>query len=364
MATDYNSLKVVELRSECEKRGLESGGLKTVLIQRLTGSDAVPADMETVNDEEPPASKKRKLDDSSAIEVDVSGEQDVTEETPAAVDETATETPAVANDDEDDDESAMLSEDDDVEVTAEVVESLIENLEKDEVVELAQKLALENLESPVLLEAYQKEQSNPEQCRIFVRNLPFTLTQDVMKELFAVHGKVTEAIVINERGTRKSKGFGFVTFAKKKYAQAILALGHLSHGDRDLQVSKADPRPKKRSYAERGDDRPPPRRAHYSPPRRDPPRYSERAARPNPYVDRYAAPVQPRYEERYDRRDRYDDRYERRQPSYSTPYDDPYADRHPPADRYGGGGDRYESGADRYSERRPQTDRYAYDYRR
>ena len=55
--------------------------------------------------------------------------------------------------------------------------------------------------------------------KIFVGSLPWSINNDSLKELFAQYGEVTEAVVIMDRETQKSKGFGFVTFATPESAQ-------------------------------------------------------------------------------------------------------------------------------------------------
>ena len=46
--------------------------------------------------------------------------------------------------------------------------------------------------------------------RIFVGNIPYTTTGDDLSELFGEFGEVNDARVITDRGTGRSKGFGFV----------------------------------------------------------------------------------------------------------------------------------------------------------
>ncbi|MFA6512629.1 MAG: RNA-binding protein, partial [Patescibacteria group bacterium] len=60
--------------------------------------------------------------------------------------------------------------------------------------------------------------------KIFVGSLPWSINNDSLKELFAKYGEVTEAVVIMDRETQKSKGFGFVTFATPESAQKALEM--------------------------------------------------------------------------------------------------------------------------------------------
>ncbi len=69
------------------------------------------------------------------------------------------------------------------------------------------------------------------------------MTNDSLKELFSQFGEVVEAIVITDRMTGKSKGFGFVTFADEKAAAAAVEKMHRSEVDgRNIVVNVARPR--------------------------------------------------------------------------------------------------------------------------
>ncbi len=46
--------------------------------------------------------------------------------------------------------------------------------------------------------------------KVFVGGLPFSTTDDELKELFAAHGAVASASVVRDRDSGRSKGFGFV----------------------------------------------------------------------------------------------------------------------------------------------------------
>jgi len=60
--------------------------------------------------------------------------------------------------------------------------------------------------------------------KIFVGSLPWSINNDSLKELFSQYGEVTEAVVIMDRETQRSKGFGFVTFATPESAQKALEM--------------------------------------------------------------------------------------------------------------------------------------------
>jgi cold-inducible RNA-binding protein len=79
--------------------------------------------------------------------------------------------------------------------------------------------------------------------RIYVGNLPYTVTNDDLAQLFTPYGQVGDATVVMDRDTGRSKGFGFVEMQDDAAArQAIADLHGRSMGDRTLNVSEARPR--------------------------------------------------------------------------------------------------------------------------
>jgi RNA recognition motif-containing protein len=79
--------------------------------------------------------------------------------------------------------------------------------------------------------------------KLYVGNLSFDVDSKSLEELFAAHGKVESANVINDRQTGQSKGFGFVEMSNNAEASAaIAALDGKVHGGRALKVNEAKPR--------------------------------------------------------------------------------------------------------------------------
>ncbi len=60
--------------------------------------------------------------------------------------------------------------------------------------------------------------------RIYVGNLPFSVTDAELSELFAPFGAVQDARVITDRETGRSRGFGFVEMGDSDARAAIEAL--------------------------------------------------------------------------------------------------------------------------------------------
>lgn len=78
--------------------------------------------------------------------------------------------------------------------------------------------------------------------KLYVGNLPYTVTDAQLKELFAGYGDVTEAQVIMDRRSGRSKGFGFVTFAEEAAAEkAVSEMDGKDLEGRALKVSEAKP---------------------------------------------------------------------------------------------------------------------------
>ena len=78
--------------------------------------------------------------------------------------------------------------------------------------------------------------------KLFVGSLPWSINNDSLRELFAQYGEITEAIVITDRDTGRSKGFGFVTFANEADAQKALEMHEKEVEGRKITVNVAKPR--------------------------------------------------------------------------------------------------------------------------
>jgi len=78
--------------------------------------------------------------------------------------------------------------------------------------------------------------------KVYVGNLPFGVGSNELKELFATYGEVTEAVVISDKYSGRSKGFGFVTFADDAAAtKAIEEMNGKEVQGRALKVNEAKP---------------------------------------------------------------------------------------------------------------------------
>ncbi len=79
--------------------------------------------------------------------------------------------------------------------------------------------------------------------RIYVGNLPFSATDDEVRELFGAYGEVNSVSLITDRETGRPRGFGFVEMANGEEADEAISRLHQSQmGGRSLNVNEARPR--------------------------------------------------------------------------------------------------------------------------
>ncbi|MFT5458749.1 MAG: cold-inducible RNA-binding protein, partial [Myxococcota bacterium] len=79
--------------------------------------------------------------------------------------------------------------------------------------------------------------------KLFVGGLAWATDDQALGDAFAAHGEVTEAKVINDRETGRSRGFGFVTFADDAAADAaIAAMDGTNLDGRSIRVNEAQQR--------------------------------------------------------------------------------------------------------------------------
>ncbi len=84
--------------------------------------------------------------------------------------------------------------------------------------------------------------------RIYVGNLPFSATEEELRQLFSEHGNVEAVNLITDRHTGQSRGFGFVEMASEGADAAIKALNGYMMGGRNLNVNEARPRREKGNF--------------------------------------------------------------------------------------------------------------------
>ena len=79
--------------------------------------------------------------------------------------------------------------------------------------------------------------------KLYVGNLAYSVTSEVLELMFRAFGTVTSAQVIQDRETGRSKGFGFVEMQADDAAQRAISAMHEKEFDgRPLTVNEAKPR--------------------------------------------------------------------------------------------------------------------------
>jgi len=73
--------------------------------------------------------------------------------------------------------------------------------------------------------------------KLYVGNLPFSATEEQIRNLFAEHGEVTSVNLITDRETGRPRGFGFVEM--ENASAAIEALDGRDLDGRNLKVNEA-----------------------------------------------------------------------------------------------------------------------------
>jgi len=78
--------------------------------------------------------------------------------------------------------------------------------------------------------------------KIYAGNLPFSVDEDKLREIFTPFGAVEDVTVIRDRDTGRSRGFGFVQMPDADAQGAIESLNGQAVDGRTLRISEARPR--------------------------------------------------------------------------------------------------------------------------
>jgi len=78
--------------------------------------------------------------------------------------------------------------------------------------------------------------------KLYVGNLPFTATEDSVRNLFAPHGSVEKVSLISDRDSGRPLGFGFVEMSNADASGAMQALNGTAFDGRTLKVNQAQER--------------------------------------------------------------------------------------------------------------------------
>lgn len=93
--------------------------------------------------------------------------------------------------------------------------------------------------------------------KLYVGGLPYSVSEDSLKDMFSKAGTVESAIIIMDKMSGRSKGFGFVEMSSEEEAnKAIEMLNGKELEGRTLTVAEARPmeaRPPRRDFKRKGD---------------------------------------------------------------------------------------------------------------
>ena len=84
---------------------------------------------------------------------------------------------------------------------------------------------------------------------IYVGNLNYTISEDELKNVFSAYGEVISVKLINDKETKRPKGFGFVEMSDDRAANnAIEELNGSDLKGRNMKVNQAKPPTPRESY--------------------------------------------------------------------------------------------------------------------
>ncbi|MDI6869913.1 MAG: RNA-binding protein [Bacillota bacterium] len=83
---------------------------------------------------------------------------------------------------------------------------------------------------------------------LYVGNLPWTTTEEELRDLFAPYCSVVSTRIITDRETGRSRGFGFVEVEEDDVSRVVEATNGLDVGGRALVVNEARPRPERTRF--------------------------------------------------------------------------------------------------------------------
>ena len=79
--------------------------------------------------------------------------------------------------------------------------------------------------------------------KIYIGNLSYSVTQEELEKVFSEYGSVSSSVVISDKFTGRSKGFGFIEMENSDEAEkAIQELDGKSIQGRNIRVNEAQPR--------------------------------------------------------------------------------------------------------------------------
>lgn len=78
--------------------------------------------------------------------------------------------------------------------------------------------------------------------KLYVGNLPFSASEDMLRAVFAEYGTVQTVSLVNDRQTGTPRGFGFVEMSSGDAAKAMRGLNGKDFDGRPMKVDEAQER--------------------------------------------------------------------------------------------------------------------------
>ncbi len=88
--------------------------------------------------------------------------------------------------------------------------------------------------------------------KIYIGNLPYKLSEAQLGDHFSPFGEIVDLVIIKDRETGRSKGFGFITFEAQSSAQEALSMHEKDIEGKRIVVSMAKPQEKRSGGGGRG----------------------------------------------------------------------------------------------------------------
>jgi RNA recognition motif-containing protein len=90
-------------------------------------------------------------------------------------------------------------------------------------------------------------QVNPN--KLFIGNLPYSVTEDQLNEMIAPHGTIVSLKLITDRETGRSRGIAFAELETEAMAEAVIAaLNETEVDGRNIRVNVAQPKAPRRDF--------------------------------------------------------------------------------------------------------------------
>ena len=85
--------------------------------------------------------------------------------------------------------------------------------------------------------------------KLFVGNIDWNSSEDDLQSMFSPYGEIEEVVIIKDKYTNRSKGFGFITFSDESDAdKAVAELNGYKLNNREIVVNEARPPKQRNSY--------------------------------------------------------------------------------------------------------------------